>query len=57
MEKKSTHKSKETPNKNFVSEPQAKYEAILSDSEEKTYSHEEVFGNLRKKLKAYYNEK
>lgn len=35
-----------------ASEPQSIYAAL----KEKTYSHEEVFGNLRKRLKTYYGE-
>lgn len=52
MEKKTTHK-----NKDGVSEPKIRYETTLPVSKDKIYSHEDVFGNLKKKLKAYYNER
>ena len=61
MKKESTYKNKDTDKKtnrvNSISEPQEAYETTFSISENKTYSHEEVFGNLRKRLKEFYGEK
>lgn len=61
MKKESTYKNedadKKLDRKNNVSEPREAYETSLSVSENKTYSHDEVFGNLRKRLKEFYGEK
>ncbi len=60
MEKNSTYKNqglgKERNKGQNVSEPLETYETTHSISE-KTYTHEEVFGKLRRRLKEFYKEK